>query len=211
MPPKRTQKKKQLRQRKPHNRFKQLQAQQVNVYTHRPYIRRTHRNTNSSSNVVVKDSFQSRLPLWHPFNVNVPMTPSLQIPVNVYVNGAALTHNTPPVSALATHISALPNTPHTPLATPHTPLATTHTPGTTPHTPIPTPRGKRGKKLKFGNQEGAAELPTIAESIDNLDEYAVPTLKSMIQKEKYKVHIPSKIKKNKLINTIKNYYKKDSI
>ena len=134
MPPKKTQKKKQVqnkRQRKApkHNLNastiqkknqvpSQLQSQQVNVYTHRPYIRRAHNNTKSASSVIIKDSYQPRLPAYHPFNVNVPVTPPLQNPVNVYVNGQPLTHNTPAQNVLHNTGTAQ-NT--TPQAAPSTP------------------------------------------------------------------------------------------
>ena len=51
-------------------------------------------------------------------------------------------------------------------------------------------------------------LTTIEESIHYLDKFAVEIHG---RKEKYKVLIPSKILKNKLINIIKTYYTKGDI
>ena len=74
------------------------------------------------------------------------------------------------------------------------PTPAPHTPTSTPHTETPTPRGKRGKKLKFSdNPEDGESLPTIAEAIDNLNNYAIDTLKSMAANEHVKANIPSKI------------------
>ena len=122
------------------------------------------------------DTYQPRLPLYHPFvNAPVPPTP-LQNPVNVYVNGA-LTHNTPNAGALAAHVHA--HTPSPAPPAPSTPVGSS-TPVFPPHfdssTPVDSkkpkaPRAKRGTKPDFdetGNEPWKSKLPKIKDSLSNI-------------------------------------------
>ena len=64
-----------------------------------------------------------------------------------------------------------------------------------------------GKILKYSdNPEKGNSLPTIAEEIDNLDGLAIETLKAMAAKEKVNAHIPSKMKKPKLVNLLRKHH-----
>ena len=129
--------------------------------------------------------FQVPLPPDHPFNINRPQNQSgvsATIPINNTTTITPAINPTTPV---------VPQTQH---ATPHT-------------TPFVTPRGKRGKKLNYSdNPESGETLPTIAEILGELDSYAIDTSKAMASKENVKAHIPSKIKKHKLVNLLKNHH-----
>ena len=129
----------------------------VNVHIHKNTRARSRNSAQSTSSYVVKDSFQPRLPMYHPFNINVPYTHPLQSaittastaplqqPVNVYV-GAPLTNNTPTQNTLHNTGTAQ----ATALTTPSSPTAR-HTPGS-PQFPAYTPSllssGKSKHSLK---------------------------------------------------------------
>ena len=87
----------------------------VNVHIHKPKRAPV---INNPVKTVVRDTFQPRLPMYHPFvNAPVPPTP-LQSPVNVHVHGAALTNNTPSTSALHTHIQSAQSGTQSPVTSP---------------------------------------------------------------------------------------------
>ena len=167
------------------------QSQNVYVYTHKPRAQRktqTHTKTTSQHSLpyhhVTVIPFQVPLPPEHPFNTNRPQNQS-GVSASIPINNT--TTATPAINP-------------TPVA-PQTPQSIAHT------TPFVTPRGKRGKKLKYSdNPEGGESLPTIANEIDNLDAYAVDTLKAMAAKENVKAHIPVNIKKHKLVNLLKKHH-----
>ena len=126
----------------------------VNVHIHKNTRARYRNSAQSTSSYVVKDSFQPRLPMYHPFNINAPYThplqnaittastAPLQQPVNVYV-GAPLTNNTPTQNTLHNTGTAQSTTPSSPTAR--------HTPGS-PQFPAYTPSllssGKSKHSLK---------------------------------------------------------------
>ena len=162
------------------------------------------------------DTYQPRLPLYHPFvNAPVQSTP-LQNPVNVYVNGA-LTHNTPDPSALASHVHA--HTPSPAPPAPSTPVGSS-TPVFPPHfdssTPVDAkkpkaPRAKRGTKPDFdetGNEPWKSKLPKIKDSLSNgtLDSLHLETLRAMVKDEKVKIKYKGSMPKDKLLSAIKSKF-----
>ena len=186
----------------------------VNIHIHKS--KRTkkpiqHMTTSTRSSV---DTYQPRLPLYHPF-VNAPVPPTLlQNPVNVHVNGA-LTHNTPNAGALAAHVHAhtpspAPPAPSTPVGS-STPIVPPHFDSSAPFYSKKAPRAKKGTKLNYdttGNEPEKAQLPTIKDSLSNgtLDSLHVDTLRSMINNEKLNIKYKGKMKKDELLSAIKRKY-----
>ena len=96
-----------------------------------------------TSTCLVVDTYQSRLPMYHPF-VNAPVLPTpLQNPVNVYVNGV-LTNNTPNAGALAAHVHA--HTPSPVPPAPSTPIGSSTPFGPSTSVDVPKPKAPRAKK-----------------------------------------------------------------
>ena len=139
----------------------------VNVHIHR--AKSSQRNTQQASKPIgtshslIMDTFQPRLPITHPF-VNVPVAlqnaAPLQSPVNVYVNGNPLTHNTSAPSALSTAATTM----HTPVpqrsysfSAPSVPLFTPHS--STPLRPTP----KRSEPVK---SDSSNRYDILSEDID---------------------------------------------
>ena len=195
----------------------QAQAQTVNVYTHANNQRRT--NTQKQHAIptrAIVDTYQPRLPLYHPF-VNAPVhPPPLQNPVNVYVNGA-LTNNTPDPGELVKETSQNhPSPPDTSLNQPSTPKTSKKLIVLTPkptnkHSPFKNPaaklhiskRAKRGKTFDVTFPEGTGELPKLSDRIDVLDEHTVPQLRKMAKKQGLDIQKMYKLKKDELISEIK--------
>ena len=92
-----------------HSKYKKLKIKNkniVNVHIHKPKKAAIINNPVRTNTTAVRDTFQPRLPLYHPF-MNEPVPPApLQSPVNVYINKDTLTQNTPSPSALHTHIQS---------------------------------------------------------------------------------------------------------
>ena len=188
----------------------------VNIHIHKS--KRTkkpiqHMTTLTRSSV---DTYQPRLPLYHPF-VNAPIPPTLlQNPVNVYMKGA-VTNNTPDPSALASHVHAhtpspAPPAPSTPLGS-STPFFPPHLDSSAPDDAKKTkaPRAKKGTKPDFdetGNEPWKAKLPTIKDSLSNgtLDSLHLDTLRSMVINEKVKIKYKGKMTKDELLSAIKRKY-----
>ena len=179
---------KNLSRKKQTHRSTMSQSQNVYVYTHKPRSQRAPVRVNKGTHTTISPPvivpFMVPLPPEHPFNINRPQNQSgvsASIPINNTTTATPVINPTP--------------------VAPQTPHSTAHT------TPFVTPRGKRGKKLKYSdNPEGGESLPTIANEIDNLDGYAIDTLKAMAAKENVKAHIPVNIKKHKLVNLLKKHH-----
>ena len=164
------------------------------------------------------DTYQPRLPIYHPFvNAPVPPTP-LQNPVNVYVNGD-LTKNTPNDGTLATHVRAntpapVPPAPSTPISS-STPIAPAHF-GSSAPVDVAKPKAPRAKKGtgkieydKTGNQPEKQPFPTFEDLIANgtLDEQHNNTLKDMVSHYDVDIRGYAGMKKGKLLSAIKKKYK----
>ena len=179
---------KNLSRKKQTHRSTMSQSQNVYVYTHKPRSQRAPVRVNKGTHTTISPPvivpFMVPLPPEHPFNINRPQNQS-GISAIVPINNATTT---------------------TPAINPTTPVAP-QAPLTTPQTLFSIPRGKRGKKLKYSdNPESGNSLPSIAEEIDNLDGLEIETLKAMAAKEKVNAHIPSKMKKPKLVNLLRKHH-----
>ena len=139
-------KQKQIRRSKKHKiNIKNKNKNVVNIHIHKDTKKPIqHMITSTRSSV---DTYQPRLPLYHPFvNAPVPPTP-LQNPVNVYMKGS-LTNNTPDPRALASHVHAhtpspVPPAPSTPISS-STPIAPAHF-GSSAPVDVAKPKAPRAK------------------------------------------------------------------
>ena len=197
-------KQKQIRKTKKINKIKIKNKNVVNIHFHKSKKTKTPTQQLTTSKHRQIDTYQPRLPIYHPFvNAPVPPTP-LQNPVNVYVNGD-LTKNKPDASALAAHVHATPSPP-----APSTPVGSS--------TPVVPPKQKvtRAKKGtgkieydKTGNQPEKHPFPKFEDLIDNgtLDEQHTNTLKDMVSHYDVDIRGYAGMKKGKLLSAIKKKYK----
>ena len=159
MPPKKINKKKQIKKTVKKHKYRQSQTQNVYIYHQQSRSRKTLTHT------IKTPTYQHSVPYHHvtvvPFQPPLPQSnPFINRPVQV-TQTVPLNTNAPQTSALAAHVGAAP-----PLQTPH---ATPHTTHATPQSPVPKQKQKNGKKLLISNaQDGSVDLPKLADLDDKL-------------------------------------------